>query len=218
MKNTSKTSKHCPSAIDLEYLFLEEGLNEESRKRIQLHLQQCSSCRETLEKIESYYKLLIHELSRPVSNKVIDFSKKLSNHPEIRYGLIICEPADLNKSEPGTYKTKVLFQANGVPGKTSLKDFDLLSLPKDQIAIRIMTNPGKNSCSLFLWDHQNNNFNNWVLHFNHLNEKYTPNSMGAVQIPLKLIDDFNDKTLQIEFNKASENKTKIERLKEAILY
>ena len=139
MKNTSKTSKHCPSAIDLEYLFLEEGLNEESRKRIQLHLQQCSSCRETLEKIESYYKLLIHELSRPVSNKVIDFSKKLSNHPEIRYGLIICEPADLNKSEPGTYKTKVLFQANGVPGKTSLKDFDLLSLPKDQIAIRIMT-------------------------------------------------------------------------------
>ena len=160
MKKEETTLRGCPYDDLTERLCLNVKLGEDEKKRVQIHLQQCPTCRERFQEIEGTYSQLNEEVDKPVTNKALDLAKKI-RAKDTKYGLVVCEPINTAKKKTAhSYKTKVLFTANGTGSSKDkkLSDFDPRSFPKDSIAIRAMTDKRCGKLLLYLWQSDSSNF------------------------------------------------------------
>ena len=113
MKKNESTLRACPYDSLTESLCLDVNLSDDDKKKAQIHLQQCPTCRTNYQEIEGVYELLGEEVRKPVTNKVLDLAKEIRSK-DTRYGLVVCEPLDGDKTKKAhSYKTRVLFTANG---------------------------------------------------------------------------------------------------------
>jgi len=197
MKKDEATLQGCPHDNLMELLCLGAKLNEDEKKKVKAHLQQCSLCRQKYQELEGVYRQINEEVEKPVTNKTLDLAKEIRAH-STKYGLVVCEPVNgVQNGKAHSYKTKVLFTANGT-GSTKdkkLADFDPRSFPKDSIAIRAMTDKSCDKLLLYLCRASNDNFDGWELKLPGKSKPTTFNPAGVSQIPLMEIEDLGDKVI-----------------------
>ena len=218
MSNLKSQKRNCPSELYLEYLCLDRGLGED-KKRTQIHLQQCNQCREVVDELDTFYSIFLQEISKPVTNKTLDFAKKLAAS-HVKYGLLICKPVPEKNSDRGhAYQSKILFSANGESGKKKLADYDLYSISSADIAIRIITDSAGDNASIHLWNKTATEFDNWVLSIPGFSDEIHFNKAGSATIPFINIEKLRNKRLF--FQPTLSNISKEERfysIRSAIFY
>ena len=217
--NKQKTrNHHCPTHTQLELLCLESGLAEDDQKRSQMHLQQCMSCRNVVEELDSFYSTLLQEVFKPVSNQVLDFAKEIGRD-DVEYGYILCEPIpERNNGRGFAFRTNVLFFANGEPGKGKLAQFNKRKIPHDCIALRAMTDPEYKTLLLFLVAPSDSHFDDWVLNIPGTAENVKFSPIGVSKIPLSSVKTFDDKVIFLKTGVDSEPDwldSRLQRIKEA---
>jgi hypothetical protein len=217
MSKSIKPKSLCPSQRQLELLCLDVGLNEEDRKRAQMHLQQCESCSEKVKEFDYFYSLLIQEITKPVTNKVLDFVKSLSRS-EVMYGLISCEPLpESNNGKGHAYKARLIFSVNGDGGEKRLADVNIKDLNKLDINIRWMTDPQHDSTLLYLLTQVAEDYKDWKLHLPGVSEQVRFNSAGAAIIPNINLAKLDNKILYFDSESIeSEEENRLVRLAKAI--
>lgn len=217
--NNTVEKKKCLFNGQIELLCLDAELSDEERKRTRLHLLQCDFCRKRFEELDLLYKKIEIEVTKPLSNKVLDLAKDICSN-NTTYGLVLCEPLTRKNGKTAKpYRTRVVFTANGSKEKAlqKLVDFDFSTVSEDSIAIRAMTDKECNYLLLFLWSNKNRNFGGWELDIPGESKKATFNPAGMSQIPLCNIEDLGEKVIYFEEKQnelASENRYK--RIIEAI--
>jgi hypothetical protein len=153
MPQRSKTLPSCPSKLDLELYRLDSRLSSSERLRLQRHLATCSGCRRTLRALNRFYTLLSRERRQPVANAVLDMAKALAPH-SVRFGLLIGTPApELDQKYGKAYRTHLVFSANGDAGRRRLDDYNLHNIARNQIALRVFTDPPYQEMAVYLWRH-----------------------------------------------------------------
>ncbi len=211
MKKNQPTLQGCPYDNLTEMLCLDVNLSDAEKRKAQFHLQQCEECREKFEELEGIYSQLNEEISQPVSNKVLDLAKQIKS-TDIRYGLVVCEPAKAKTTKTNSFKSTVLFTANGtgVNHEKKLADFDLNKLPRDNIAIRAMTDTSCNRLLLYLWSADNSSFEGWELKVSDKSHRAVFDRAGMSHMPLMKIEDLGDKVIYLKEKQnnvsASENR------------
>ncbi len=211
MKKNEMTLTGCQYDNLTEALCLNVNLSESDKRKAQIHLQQCKECRDKFEELEGTYNQLNEQLAKPVSNKALDLAKHL-NSKDTTYGLVICEPVEQKKkNETLSFKTKVLFTANGTGAhNTTLSDFDLTTFPKDSIAIRAMTDKSCNQLLLYLWSSKYSTFEGWELKISEKSQRAIFNQSGMSKIPMTQIEELGDKVIYFKEKQntdtASENR------------
>ena len=211
MKENEPTLQGCPYDNLTESLCLDVHLSEADKRKAQIHLQQCDECREKFEELEGIYSQLNEQVCTPVSNKVLDLAKQIRNK-NTRYGLVVCEPVNKTVGTSKSYKTKVLFSANGTGTnhKKKLSDFDLNALPQDSIAIRAMTDGSCNTLLLYLWSSNPSSFEGLELKISEKSRPVVFDHAGVSHLPLTDIEDLGDKVIYFEEKQnnvsASENR------------
>ncbi|OGC06795.1 hypothetical protein A2V82_08560 [candidate division KSB1 bacterium RBG_16_48_16] len=217
MSKSIKQKGLCPNQKQLEMLCLDVGLNEEERKRTQMHLQQCESCSAKVKDFDSFYSVLIQEITRPVTNKVLDFAKTLSRS-DVIYGLIACEPLpEGNNGKGHAYKARLIFSANGYGGEKKLADFSIKDLNKLEINIRWMTDSQYDSTLLYLLTQGTEDYKDWKLHIPGVSEQVRFNSAGAAVIPNINLTKLDNKILYFDSEaNESEEENRLVRLAKAV--
>jgi len=210
MKTNEPTLQGCPYDNLTESLCLDINLSKSEKRKAQIHLQQCAICRDKFEELEAIYTHLNEELSKPVSNKVLDLAKKIRSKDTV-YGLVVCEPVKKEGEKSLSYKTKVLFTANGTGNnKSKLSDFDFKKLPQDNIAIRAMTDKACDKLLLYLWSSNRYSFEGLELKISDKSQRAVFNSAGVSHLPLMKIEDLGDKVIYFKEKQnnvsASENR------------
>ncbi|MBN1464875.1 hypothetical protein JXA02_03885 [candidate division KSB1 bacterium] len=218
MKKEETTFNRCPYDDLIELLCLDVQLSEGEKRKARMHLQQCATCRKKFEELENIYSNLNEEVSRPVTNKALDLAKQIRNK-DTKYGLVVCEPVKARKKATASYKTKVVFTANGTGSAKDKKlaDFDPRSLPKDSIAIRAMTDKACDKLLLYLWHSNDDDTDGWELKFGKSHAAIF-NRAGVSQIPLMEIEDLGDKVIYFKekHKKASASENRFVNIFESI--
>lgn len=211
MKKNQPNLQGCPYDNLTESLCLDMNLSDADKRKAQIHLQQCEECREKFDELEGIYSQLNEEVTKPVSNKVLDLAKQVKPQ-DTRYGLVVCEPTKAKTTKTKSFKSRVLFTANGagVNHKKKLADFDLDKLPKDNIAIRAMTDKSCNQLLLYLWSANNSSFEGWEIKVSDKSQRVIFDQAGVSQMPLMKIEDLGDKVIYLKEKQnnvsASENR------------
>lgn len=211
MKKNEQTLQDCPYDNLMESLCLDVNLSDAEKRKAQIHLQQCEECRDKFEELEGVYSQLNEEVTKPVSNKILDLAKKVRAR-DTRIGLVVCEPVKTKSEKSLSFKTKLLFSANGT-GKNhtkKLSDFDLNALPDGNIAIRAMTDKSCNQLLLYLWSSSCSTFEGWELKVSEKSQHAVFNQAGVSQLPLTSIEELDDKVIYFKEKQnnvpASENR------------
>jgi hypothetical protein len=137
----------------LELYRLKANLSRSERMRVQRHVATCASCRRSYRALDRFYDLLYREIQNPVASSVLDMAKGMAPH-SVRFGLLICTPApELDIKSAKAYRTQLVFSANGDAGRRQLDDFNLKKIARDQVALRIFTDPQYQEMSVYLWCH-----------------------------------------------------------------
>ena len=200
MKTKSQRHHHCPSDTQFELLCLEVGLEEDERKLLQIHLQQCRTCRRQLETLDGFYSAFLNEVAKPISNQALDLAKEVGSK-DVEYGLILCEPLpDLSNGHGFAYRAKVLFVANGVHGHRKLAQFDGKSIPKKSFAMRVMTDPDCKELLVFLLSSEGIKYEDWMITIPGMVDEKPLSRTGATSIPLADIRKFQDKVIFLKAN------------------
>ncbi len=217
MSNVNGKNRICPSELQLELLCLEEGLSDDEKKRTQMHLQQCEQCREKGRYLEAFYGILNLEISKSISNQVLDFAKSLSTG--IKYGMLICEPIPENKNGHGqAFLAKLVFVANGKDGGKKLSDYDLSSIPKYDIALRIMTDHSCNGSLLCIWNRNDKDFHDWKLHIPGMVEDVQFNTIGVARVSEVNIEKLDNKVIFFDISlEPDKETTRFQRIKDTVL-
>lgn len=202
MKKNVSISGRCEYNDLIELLCLGgNDLSAEDTERTRLHLQSCSSCQQEFQKLQKLYAILDHEVEKPVSNKALDLAKQVRSK-DVEYGLVLCEPIESVQasSEATSYKTKVVFCANGhfYGDHPRLADYNLQELPKGRLAIRAMTDKTQNKLLLYLWRNGENNFSGWELELPGESERTCFSPSGAASIALRDIKELGNKVIYFE--------------------
>jgi hypothetical protein len=211
MKKNQPTLQGCPYDNLTESLCLDINLSDAEKRKAQIHLQQCEECREKFQELEGIYSQLNEEVSKPVSNKVLDLAKQIKSE-NTRYGLVVCEPEQKKNAKAQSFRSTVLFTANGTGAnhKKKLSDFDLTKLPKDNIAIRAMTDASCNQILLYLWSSNNSSFEGWELKLSDKSQRAVFNQAGVSHMPMMKIEELGDKVIYFKEKQnnvsASENR------------
>jgi len=154
MLKENKLLSHCPTKRELELFTLGAGLSRAEKFRVQKHLSGCRCCLRFQRNLDRFYTLLAAELQKPVTNPALDLAKSLAPK-KVCYGLLLCSPVRVkHRPREKAYRTHLVFSANGGAGLTRLRDFDLLKIPKEYLAIRLYSDPSFKEMSLFLWQHE----------------------------------------------------------------
>jgi hypothetical protein len=219
MTNQNSRKQHCPDKLHLELLCLDNGLDKELRKRSQIHLQQCSKCRERLKELDEIYKTITREIRKPVSNKLLDFVKGKSSS-KVKYGLLDFAPSPKKNSDRGkAFKTKLLFSANGDHGKKMLADFDMSIFDKRHLAVRVMTDPACKKVLAFLHSDREANFSSYVMELPGAAENINFNTSGVAVIPVNTLEKLDDKLVYLNsetYPSSVTGKDRFQRIKDAI--
>lgn len=211
MKKNQENLQGCPYDNLTESLCLDVNLSDSEKRKAQIHLQQCNECREKFQELEGVYSQINEQVRKPVSNKVLDLAKQI-RAKDTRYGLVVCEPIKTKKEKAQSFKTKVLFSANGTGTnhQKKLVDFDLEALPKDSIAIRAMTDTSCNKLLLYLWSSNRSSFDGLELKVSDKSQRIVFDHAGVSDMPLMQIEDLGDKVIYFEEKQknvsASENR------------
>lgn len=200
MKTNVSISGRCRYSDRVELLCLGEKLSEEDERQVRLHLEDCPSCKRAFRRLERFYDVLDRQVNKPIHNKALDLAKRASAH-DVEYGLVICEPMEREPSgEQASYKSKVVFCANGhvVGEHDRLADYRLQDLPKDQIAIRAMSDRAQNKLLLYLWSPGDQHYDGWQLQIAGETEKAQFGPAGTAAIALREIEELGDKVIYFE--------------------
>lgn len=195
MKKNVSTYGRCGYSELTELLCLGIDMDESDRQTVSEHIAECPECQKRFNSFQTFYKQVDNVFHKPVSNKALDLAKQL-NAKETVYGLVICQPLDTKDEHNRSYKTKVVFTANGKPNQNNmtLGDFDFSSLSEDSIAIRAMTDKQQQKLLLYLWSPSGDNFDGWEVNIPHAgNAKFNPSGMS--KIPLCDIEDLGNKVI-----------------------
>lgn len=196
MKTNETTVQGCPYDDLTESLCLNINLSDSEKRKAQIHLQQCELCRAKFEELEGIYAHLNEELEKPVTNQALDLAKKLRNQ-DTTYGLVVCRPLKSKGNKTRSFKTKVLFTANGTGTHKdkSLQEFNLDSLPKDSIAIRAMTDKSCDRLLLYLWSSNGHAFEGLELKVPDQSRRAIFDKAGVSSVPMMEIQDLGDKVI-----------------------
>ncbi len=217
MSKRKSTTDHCFSPLYLELLCLDSSTSGKD-STADPHVENCDVCRKEQEEISNFYGILLHEIQKPISNRVLDFAKKLGAS-DIKYGLILCEPMPHMDSDTGrAFRTKLLFTENGKAGSQTLSTFDLKNIPNRYIALRAMTDPKVNNLLLFLWSPDNENFVDWTLQMPGT-QKIKFNAAGATKIKDLKINWLDNKVVYFKGNNSPWiDKTRFQTINDSIFY
>lgn len=213
MTNLSRTTRNCPGSMQLELLCLEEGLNDEDRKRSQMHLQQCGDCRQTSKELDTFYAILTQEMRRTINNSSFDFTKRISSD-KVQSGHLICEPLpQMNNGHGQAFRTKLNID---VPRETDDEKIDAVSfrsLKKHSLVIRFMTDSVSSKLILALWSLDTDDFHGWVLHIPGVSESVRFNSAGLAKIPQVNLERLDDKVIYLGFDMVpSPNESRLQKI------
>ncbi len=213
----SPIQRHCPDSKRLEMLLLDVDPRDAERKRLQLHLQQCSKCRQESKEIDAFYNILVKEMQRPVSNRLLDFSQKLCNNKTL-VALFDCEPLDEKPNGHGKgYHVKLLHLSSQDPAK-SMTQFDLNALPKDHIILRLVIDPDCQTTVCYLWNAVLEEYENWTIDLPFGDDPFLVATNGAVKIPYLFHDRLDDKNVYFNFRQKSlQETTRFEKILESIV-
>jgi hypothetical protein len=188
----------CFSAIHFELLCLDDHA---AGAATPYPVSQGLANQDDLGDYDAFYTILVDEIRKPISNKVLEFAKHV-NPEEIQYGLVMCEPISyMNGDQDIAYQTNLIFSGNGELGKNKLNGFNSLKIPPQHIVIRVMTDPTVDNLLLFLWSPEKIDFFNWTLFIPSTAEKIQFNPAGAGKISHLAINDLNDKLIYFRAGK-----------------
>jgi len=218
MKSQTKRNRFCPSELQLELLFLDEGLTEDERKRTQMHLQQCERCRENAKYFETFYSILSLEVAKIVPNQVLDFAKSLS--AGCKYGLFICEPIPESINGHGqAYRAKLVFSANGEAGAGVLSDFKISAIPKYHVAMRVMSDSSCNGALICIGTREQFDYHDWKLYIPGVVDQVMFNESGAARVPGVNLEKINNKIVYFDISlEPDSEKSRFQKIKDATLF
>jgi hypothetical protein len=197
MSKENKLLSQCPPKRELELFSLETGLSRAEKLCVQRHLLQCNRCRRGYRALDRFYSLLVSEMRKPVTNLTLDTAKSFAPKP-VRYGLLLCTPIpDRNSRSAKAYRTQLVFSANGEPGRRKLRDFDLIRIPQDCLAIRLYTDPSYNEMSIFLWQHDLGDASPFKLRWSATRKALSFNQIGRSTMALSNFSSLDNRLIYL---------------------
>jgi len=220
MKSRSTRSKNeedaCPNSFELELEFLGGVQSIQQSSRLKLHSGRCKECGHFNETVSELYELLAEEAAKPVSNQLLDFIRAKTDLPG---GIIICSrlpQADYGSAK--AYKTKLIFSINGHNKTSKISQYNLTSIPKSQIMIRVLQ-CANNLAILFLCSPNNHRLDKQTMQFAGNPIKIHINPSGIARINCASIEELDSKTLFFEGNGSSSSWDGLqERIVQSILF
>jgi len=210
--DTQKIStSECSFTDRVENLYLNPKVSRQEKETVHQHIKTCLVCRKKFAGLGLLYSQVYKELQKPVSNKVLDLAKRI-NHSDTNIGLVVCEPLT-RKHQETRFRTKLVFTANGKSGK-NFQDFDFSTLPDRSIAIRAMIDKKHDKVLLYLWARNNNGFERYTLSFPEPIKNLEFSSSGVSESHFINIEDFDNKVIHLEKQKATVSNKK----KKSLLY
>ena len=150
-KTTSKNDdKGFIDNFQLEVSLLKAYPSSEQNNIVTKRVDHCTESELAANNIKHFYEFLAEEVTRPVSDKVIDFIRQQFK-TKLRGATFICTRHP--QSDQGAniaYKIKLVFETNGHNGHSNLSSYNLKDLSKNQIAFRVIKN-GNNDAFMFFW-------------------------------------------------------------------
>jgi len=144
------------------------------------HIGGCGHCRDRLQRLESFYRILKQELSDGPDPVAIDFSKR-SAPKTTTYGLLICSPLpDRNDRRGEAYLAALAFSANGQGSTTRLADYPV---PSDHIGVIVYTDVA-NEKQILIARLNGKGLAHWRLSIPGIAALLTLNPAGSVCMPL----------------------------------
>ncbi|MDZ7262224.1 MAG: hypothetical protein ONB05_08990 [candidate division KSB1 bacterium] len=175
-----KLDKKCPRRTDLE-LYLLEGKREKShqklqddwQKKLEEHLRECTTCQTKYSRLENHYGILRQELTRPISNNIIDFVKTIEKvRYQVSFILLTPTPTRTNWSSQKIihFQPKFLYE-----------EPDTASIKPGQLLIRAVKDIETECTCFVLWALEPSLYKNVEIRFPGWNKSFFSNAMGIVK-------------------------------------
>ncbi len=217
MKASTYLDSRCPDNRQLELLILDVELSEETRKRLQMHIQQCEVCQKRSREIDTFYSLLLQEISMPVTDRVLEFSKSLSDR-STEYAMVRCDPIEpQTRDGEQHFQAALVYRRNGKPDSSGEKMI-YRDLEPSQFGMRLITDPDCKLLLIYLYSNGRQDYNRWVLSIPGIAPEIHFNRGGYAAIPLVSLDRFNGAELYCHHKPIQSSKeTRFERILERAL-
>lgn len=218
MKASTYLDSRCPDNRQLELLILDAELSEETRKRLQMHIQQCEVCQKKSREIDTFYSLLLQEIGMPVTDRVLELSKSLSGR-NTEYAMVRCDPIESQAGDGKQHFQAVLvYRQNGKPDSSGDKII-CRDLEPPQFGMRLITDPACKLLLIYLCSNRAQEYNGWILSIPGIASEIHFNRGGYAAIPLVSLDRFNGADLCRHFKPIqSSEETRFEKILERALY
>jgi hypothetical protein len=204
MNNFNRRKPQCPTDDQFERLSFDSLTLEGNKKRVQIHLQQCNACRKRFQEYDGFYSFFMQEISKPISNSVLDLAKKIG-HDDVIYGLFACEPLpDKTNGHGFAYRTHLSFVANGFPNPQRLVDFNEAE-KSAKLTIRFMTDPSCQKILLFVKSIDFYSFKNFRLSIPGIIDNAQLSASGATKMEIIDIKKMTEEIIYLQKDDTNSN-------------
>ena len=193
----------CPSESEIELYVLTHIHSSHIDNSIGSHIEVCTKCRTVYEDLCSFYDILLSNLSKSVSNSVLDLMQKAA--ADNGRGAIFALhriPSDTAQHR-SSYTCKLLFDTEKNSWSDSMMRISQNTFKKSDYILRAFLPSDSKNLLLFLWAKKSEKIKNLRLEFEGLVKVCTTNRCGIAFLAQTALNELDGQIIHTSVRKPS---------------